>query len=185
MKDAPVSIPTWERQYVVASAPNEDPQDKTPYALQVLSALLASGDTGLLHERLVHDLGVANAVSVDYDPQRRGPTVFEISVIPSNPSKPAFNKIESAVDDLLKTIDTHLAEDDIARIKTSLVAEATFARDGLFYPGMIVGQTVSIGQPLDYIETWPDRIASVTKQDLVSAAKTLKLENAVTGTLAP
>jgi zinc protease len=184
MTDARVSMPTWERQYIIPSTPH-DTQDQTPYALQVLAALLASGDTGLLHERLVHDLNVANAVSVDYDPQRRGPTVFEISVIPSNPSKPAFNKIESAVDDLFKTIDTHLAEDDIARVKTSLVAEATFARDGLFYPGMIVGQTVSIGQPLDYIETWPDRIASVTKQDLVSAAKAIKLENAVTGTLAP
>ena len=185
MTDARVSMPTWERQYVVASAPNADPQDKTPYALQVLSALLASGDTGLLHEHLVHDLNVANAVSVDYDPQRRGPTVFEISVIPSNPSKPAFQKIESAVDDLLKTIDTHLTEDDIARVKTTLVAEATFARDGLFYPGMIVGQTVTIGQPLDYIETWPDHIATVTKDDILAAAKTLKLENAVTGTLAP
>ncbi|MFM7631644.1 MAG: insulinase family protein, partial [Alphaproteobacteria bacterium] len=71
------------------------------------------------------------------------------------------------------------------RVKTTLVAEATFARDGLFYPGMIVGQTVSIGQPVDYIETWPDRIAAVTKQDILAAVKTLRLDNAVTGTLAP
>ena len=184
MNDARVSMPTWERQYIVPSALNAQ-EDNTPFALQVLSALLASGDTGLLHEHLVHDLGLANAVSVDYDAQRRGPSVFEISVVPSNPAKPAFQKIESSVEDVLNTLETRLTEDDIARVKTTLVAEATFARDGLFYPGMIVGQTLSIGQPVDYIETWPSRIASVTKQDIVAALKTLRLENAVTGTLAP
>lgn len=184
MNDARVSMPTWERQYIVPSALNAQ-EDNTPFALQVLSALLASGDTGLLHEHLVHDLGLANAVSVDYDAQRRGPSVFEISVVPSNPAKPAFQKIESSVEDVLNTLETRLTEEDIARVKTTLVAEATFARDGLFYPGMIVGQTLSIGQPVDYIETWPSRIASVTKQDIVAALKTLRLENAVTGTLAP
>ncbi|MFM7622894.1 MAG: M16 family metallopeptidase [Alphaproteobacteria bacterium] len=184
MNDARVSMPTWERQYIVPSALGA-PEEPHLYALQVLSALLASGDTGLLHEYLVHDLKVANAVSVDYDPQRRGPSVFEISVVPSNSSKPAFSKIESAVDALLTTIDTRLAQDDMDRVKTTLVAEATFARDGLFYPGMIVGQTVSIGQSVDYIETWPDRIAAVTKQDILAAVKTLRLDNAVTGTLAP
>lgn len=184
MNDARVSMPTWERQYIVPSALNAQ-EDNTPFALQLLSALLASGDTGLLHEHLVHDLGLANAVSVDYDAQRRGPSVFEISVVPSNPAKPAFQKIESSVEDVLNTLETRLTEDDIARVKTTLVAEATFARDGLFYPGMIVGQTLSIGQPVDYIETWPSRIASVTKQDIVAALKTLRLENAVTGTLAP
>jgi zinc protease len=184
MNDARVSMPTWERQYIVPSALNAQ-EDNTPFALQVLSALLASGDTGLLHEHLVHDLGLANAVSVDYDAQRRGPSVFEISVVPSNPAKPAFQKIESSVEDVLNTLETRLTEEDIARVKTTLVAEATFARDGLFYPGMIVGQTLSIGQPVDYIETWPSRIASLTKQDIVAALKTLRLENAVTGTLAP
>lgn len=184
MNDPRVSMPTWERQYIVPSALNAQ-EDNTPFALQVLSALLASGDTGLLHEHLVHDLGLANAVSVDYDAQRRGPSVFEISVVPSNPAKPAFQKIESSVEDVLNTLETRLTEEDIARVKTTLVAEATFARDGLFYPGMIVGQTLSIGQPVDYIETWPSRIASVTKQDIVAALKTLRLENAVTGTLAP
>ena len=184
MNDARVSMPTWERQYIVPSALNAQ-EDNTPFALQVLSALLASGDTGLLHEHLVHDLGLANAVSVDYDAQRRGPSVFEISVVPSNPAKPAFQKIESSLEDVLNTLETRLTEEDIARVKTTLVAEATFARDGLFYPGMIVGQTLSIGQPVDYIETWPSRIASVTKQDIVAALKTLRLENAVTGTLAP
>lgn len=184
MNDPRVSMPTWERQYIVPSALNAQ-EDNTPFALQVLSALLASGDTGLLHEHLVHDLGLANAVSVDYDAQRRGPSVFEISVVPSNPAKPAFQKIESSVEDVLNTLETRLTEEDIARVKTTLVAEATFARDGLFYPGMIVGQTLSIGQPVDYIETWPSRIASLTKQDIVAALKTLRLENAVTGTLAP
>ncbi len=184
MNDPRVSMPTWERQYIVPSALNAQ-EDNTPFALQVLSALLASGDTGLLHEHLVHDLGLANAVSVDYDAQRRGPSVFEISVVPSNPAKPAFQKIESSVEDVLNTLETRLTEEDIARVKTTLVAEATFARDGLFYPGMIVGQTLSIGQPVDYIETWPSRIASLTKQDIVAALKTFRLENAVTGTLAP
>ncbi len=184
MNDPRVSMPTWERQYIVPSALNAQ-EDNTPFALQVLSALLASGDTGLLHEHLVHDLGLANAVSVDYDAQRRGPSVFEISVVPSNPAKPAFQKIESSVEDVLNTLETRLTEEDIARVKTTLVAEATFARDGLFYPGMIVGQTLSIGQPVDYIETWPSRIASLTKQDIVAALKTLRLEKAVTGTLAP
>jgi zinc protease len=182
MTDARVSMPTWERQYLAPSYIGKK-DDKTPYALQVLAAVLASGDTGILHEHLVHDLGLANAVSVDYDPQKRGPSVFEISVVPSNPAKPAFDKIEGSVAETLKNLEKTVTDADIARVKTSLIADATFARDGLFYSGLIVGQTVSIGESVDYIETWPDQIAAVTKADILAAAKTLTLEKAVTGTL--
>ena len=183
MSDERVSMPSWERQYIAPSYFTAKDNQRQIDALQVLASLLVSGETGILHEALVHDSKLANSVSVSYDPQSRGPATFEISVIPANPVKPAFDKIEGVIDNVLNNIEKHITDADIKRIKVSMIADATFVRDGLFYSGMLVGQTASIGMPLDYLENWPDSINNITKEEIIAASKTLNLNNSVTGAL--
>ena len=76
--------------------------------------------------------------------------------------------------------------EDIERAKKLISAQAIYARDGIRAGPNAFGSAFTQGQTIDEVENWPERIAAVTPEQVLAAAKAvLKVENSVTGILLP
>ncbi len=79
-----------------------------------------------------------------------------------------------------------MTEEEVRDAKRRLIAEAVFARDSLSGPARIVGGALAVGQSVEDIEAWPERIEAVTKADVDAAARALfRIERSATGWLQP
>jgi zinc protease len=75
---------------------------------------------------------------------------------------------------------------EVASAKVRLRRDAIFARDSLQGPAYAFGVALTTGQSVEDVETWPDRIAAVTREQVEQAAKlVLGQDNHVTGILMP
>jgi zinc protease len=76
--------------------------------------------------------------------------------------------------------------DELRRAKERMQAASVYARDSLSGPPNIIGAALAIGQRLDEVEAWPDRIGAVTAPEVDNAARSVLIErNSATGVLLP
>ena len=79
-----------------------------------------------------------------------------------------------------------IPDDEVERAKKRLLAEAVYARDSMASAARIFGTALTTGSTVEDVESWPDRIAAVTANDVEAAArKVLVLRDSVTGKLIP
>jgi zinc protease len=76
----------------------------------------------------------------------------------------------AAIDDLLRD---GVTEDEVARIKTRMLADAVYARDSLGTGARVLGEALAIGLTVEDVEAWPERISAVTKEQVDAAARAL------------
>jgi zinc protease len=74
----------------------------------------------------------------------------------------------------------------VAAAKKRLVAGAVYARDNLSTAPRVIGAALTAGGSLEQVETWPDRIAEVSAEEVNAALKAvLREEQSVTSYLLP
>jgi zinc protease len=79
-----------------------------------------------------------------------------------------------------------IAEADLNRAKTRLVADAVYAQDSQVSLARWYGESLATGLAVVDVTAWPDRIDAVTAADIAAAArKWLQKRRAVTGFLQP
>ena len=79
-----------------------------------------------------------------------------------------------------------MTEAEVARAKKKLVAGAVYARDSLLAAPNIIGGALATGRTIEDIEAWPDRINSVTLDQVNEAARKVLIERrSVTNILRP
>jgi zinc protease len=87
---------------------------------------------------------------------------------------------------LAKFLDEGVDAGALARAKTRLVADATYARDSQSDLARWYGSSLAIGQTLRDVEEWPARIEAVSAETVIEAARRwLDHKPAVTGYLRP
>jgi zinc protease len=183
LTDARVGQPAWTRLY---QAPSDSMGDKSLTApLEVLAELLGGGNSSRLFRSLVVDRGLAASAGVSYDPTALDLSTFRIGVSP-RPGVP-LDKLEALVDqELEKLITAGIPAEEIERAKTRLVAGSAYGRDSLHTGARILGEALATGQSVAQVESWPDRIAAVTPDQVAQAAKAvLNINASVTGLLLP
>ena len=62
-------------------------------------------------------------------------------------------------------------DDEVARAKQRMVAQAVFARDSYSTAAHIIGEGLATGQTLADIEAWPERIQAVSRDQVAEAAR--------------
>jgi zinc protease len=182
LADARVQQPSWQRSYPAPSyRTSGDPA--TPYALEVLAEVLGGGASSRLYRKLVVEDGIAVAAGAGYDPTRRGPGEFSLYASPRAPA--GLARVEAAVEAVLAALLTEgVTDDEVARAKTRMIAEAVFARDSLGTPANVIGRALAVGRSVDDVEAWPERIGQVTPAKVQAAAKqVLAAPGAVTALL--
>lgn len=180
LSDPRVRQPEWSRSFRAPSYIWGDRQ--RAYALQVLADILGGGATSRLYRSLVVEQGLAISASAWYDPSRRGPAELAISASP----RPGvdLDRLAAAAGAIIREMATSgPSEDEVARARQRMIAEAVFARDSIGTAARILGQGLAIGQSLDDIEAWPDRIDAVTRDEVAEAAKLVLASPTVTSLL--
>lgn len=183
VRDARVRQPSIVISYLAPSYVTEGREHA--YALEVLSELFGSGTTSRLYRSLVVDRGIAAGAGSYYRGSSLDQTTFRVYASPRPGVKLA--EVEHALDEeIARLLSEGVSEDEVARVKQRMLAEATYARDSLSGVARIFGVALTTGQTVADVEAWPERIAAVTREQVEAAARAVLVrQHSVRGRLLP
>jgi zinc protease len=181
MADPRVAQPSLTRGYLMPSYRTAKRGEAE--AIDVLVHLLGSGTLSRLNRALVMEKGIAASAgaryaSTSYDMNRM--TIYA-TPRPGVSLEELEEGVESVIGDIIAN---GITEVDLARAKTKLIADTIYAWDDQFTLARTYGAALATGMTVESVQTWPDRIRAVTKDQVQAAAKTwLELRRSVTGYL--
>jgi len=184
LRDPDARQATWQRIYLAPT--DQDKPAGQSAALDVLSEIMAGGPTSRLYRHLVVEQAIAVAVDAGYNGVALDHGQFDISAAP--PLGADTDKLENAIDQEIATLLAKgVGAQELADAKARLAADAIKARDSLRGPAEIVGSSLATGRTLADVQSWPERIAAVSADDVLRAAMAVLQfkENSVTGILLP
>lgn len=156
----------FKRQYRVPSA-RQDYNESM--ALQVLEEIMDGGPTSRLYKSLVVEKKIASSIGLSYRPYSWDDSVLTVAGTAMDGY--TAEKVEEAIDDELRAlIKDGVGEQELREAKMRLQAEAIFARDSVAGPAMVIGYTLSSGVSLEDVESWPQRIETVTAKEVQAVA---------------
>jgi zinc protease len=181
LADPRVEQPSVQRHWRAPSYARGEPGEAE--ALDVLSQMLGGGATSRLYRSLVVDRKLAAYAASWYGGTAVDETRFSIWASPL--PGVAFEEVEAAAEAVIRTlVDQGVAEAELERAKTRLVADAVYAQDNQSTLARYFGVTLSTGGRVEDLLGWPARIAAVTAEDVVRAARRHLVEaHSVVGTL--
>ncbi len=168
LRDPNVGQPTWRRVWLAPSHGTADPPAVA--ALEVLDEVLSGGATSRLHRALVVDRGVATSVHTHYNPDALDKTDFTVFAAP-RPGVPIERLEDAAVAEIGALLRDGVTDSEVARAKQRLLDSAVYARESIRVAARVFGVALTTGQTVDDVESWPDRIASVTAGEVARAAR--------------
>ncbi len=162
-----IKEPVLRRTYRVPSA-RQNKQESL--ALEVLEDIIGGGATSRLYKSLVIEQKIATNISMSYNSAAWNDGTLSIAATPSSSDKMAA--LKDAIDnELRKLINDGVSDEELSEAITRMQAEAIYARDSLSGPAMIIGYSMITGSSLDDIENWAQDINTVTKEQIVEAAR--------------
>jgi zinc protease len=181
LADPRVEQPTMRRYYLVPSAATAAVGESP--ALDVLAQLMGGGANSYLYRSLVMERQLAISTGANYQGTALDASQFIISASPRPGVE--FAQIEQAIDKVIADIAQNPPRaEDLERVKTQLIAEAIYAQDNQATLARWYGGALTTGLNVDDIRSWPDRIRSVTAEQVREAAqKWLEKKRSVTGYL--
>ena len=183
LKDARASSPEVSRDYLAPSyrtAPKGEAE-----ALDVLGGILGGGPTSRLYRALVVDQKIAAYAGAGYDGGNLDSGTFSIYAAPIPGGDAA--SLEAGLDTVIaKVVKDGVTPDELARAKKSMIASTIYSLDSQFRLAYLYGHALVTGRAVADVESWPDRIAAVTADEVKAAAqKILKPARSVTAVLLP
>lgn len=181
--------PSFSRSYLApsyrsAGAPAAKGTSQA-YALSVLAEIMDGGTVGRLHRKLVVEQGIAISAGAGFSGDARDYGRFMVYAAPRDADK--LDAVEKAVDaEIERLLKDGVTSDEVAAAKDRLQIDSVKARDSLAGPARLVATTLGSDSTLADLQAWPERIAAVTANDVIEAARAvLTRENSVTATLTP
>jgi zinc protease len=144
-------------------------EDWEPYALEVLAGILDGGDSARLTSELVRGSQIATDAGAGYDLYDRQQSLFLLDGTPA-----AAQDVAAVQQALLQQVqrlkDEPVAADELARVKSRVVADAVYEQDSVFYQAMKIGQLEAIGLDWRLADDYVERINAVTAEQLQAVA---------------
>jgi zinc protease len=183
LADEKVEQPSHQRVYLVPSYATAAPGEAE--ALELLSHLLGGGQTSLLYRKLVVDKKVAVAAGAYYMGTSLDETRFWLYGMPT--PEVSLEELDRAIGEVVADVARNgVAEEDLARAKTRLIADAVYAQDSQVALARWYGAALTTGSTVTDIREWPARIDAVGADAVKTAcAKWLSPKRGVTGFLLP
>jgi len=158
--------------------------DADAAALEVLSAVLAGGESARLHQHLVYDKRLVRDVGASYDLTTIDPSLFMLYAQPL-PGKTAAQVEKELLGEVESLQRTPVSDHELTKAKNGLEAHFIFAQDSLFYQGLLLGQYESSGG-WRAIDTYLPKARAVSAADLKRVAGLYLIpSNRTVGTLDP
>jgi len=181
LRDRRVRQPSWRRAFLAPSRVSGAKEHS--YPLEVMSQIFGGGATSRLYKSLVIEQKIALSAGAFYDADNLGPSRLVIFVSPRPEIR--MDQIEEAVEaEIRKLKQDGVTADELQRAKTSMQADAIYARDSMGAGARVLGAALASGQTIEDVESWPDRIGDVTAGQIKAAAQAVLItKNSVTGRL--
>lgn len=166
LADARVRQASWSQTVIQPSLTNGDP--RRVMALEVLNELLGSGGTSRMYKKLVIEQALAVSAGTHYNDGAQGEGTFTVFASP----RPGvdLDVLAAAVrTEIQRLLDQGLDAGELDRVKERMLSGAVFARDEMKTGAYTIGGALAAGHSIEDVESWPDRIAGVTEQDVLDA----------------
>ncbi|MDO9602931.1 MAG: pitrilysin family protein, partial [Rhodocyclaceae bacterium] len=145
-------------------------QDRDPYALEVLAALLAGNDAARFPKRLVRGEKIAQSASAWYDATLRGEALFLLAG--SAAAGKTVAELEVALKaEIIRIQEEGVTEEELQRVKTQTIAAQVYKRDSLMAQAMEIGFAEATGIHWSDIDKLLEKIRSVTAAEVQAVAK--------------
>lgn len=183
LKDQRVRQPSWSRTYLAPGALGDKKHLAEP--LDLLAQILGGGTTSRLYQSLVVEQKIATSAGSWFSGDSVGPARFGLYARPV--SGGSLDGVEAAIDvELEKILKDGVTAAELKRARAGMLALAIYARDSVTRKARIFGRALSIGQSIEDIETWPQKVEAVTREQIQEAAReVLDIRRSVTGLLLP
>jgi zinc protease len=150
-----------------------------PYALEMLEAILAGGDSGRLPSNLVRGTKIAAAADADYSAYTRLPGMLVLDAVPTpDQGMPALEQALLAEIEKLKT--DLVSEEELARVRAQVVASKIFERDSVHYQALQIGLLETIGLDWRLLDEHVERFKQVTAEQVREVARRYLVEDRMT-----
>ena len=153
-------------------------------ALEVLSSVLAGGDSARLHAQLVYRDRLARSAGAEFDYTSLDPGLFTVYAQPL-PGKSADAAEAALRRELERVRHEPPTPRELEKAKNGIEASFVFAQDSLFYQAMLLGMYEVAGD-WRRIDDYLPAVRAVTGADVLRVARTyLRPENRTTAVLVP
>jgi zinc protease len=151
----------------------------------VLSSILDGGDSARLARELVRGSRIASSASAGYGLYERQQTLFLLSGVPSDAHTMA--ELQDALLEQVRHLqESPVSEDELARVKTAVVASEVYQLDSTFYQAIKIGQLEAVDLDWQLLDKYVDRISAVTAEQVQAVARKYLIEDQLTiGVLDP
>jgi zinc protease len=188
LKDTRVRQPSWSRAWLAPSHNRALPGvlgAEAADALDLAAEIIGGGPTSPLARALVHDHPLASGAAAAYDSSNLDLSSFWVFASPREGTD--LRALETAIEEtLMRILRDGVSDDDVARAKRRTLDQAVFARDGIATAPRAFGTAFATGKDVAWVETWPQRIAAITTEQVNAALRAvLGQDGHVTGTLLP
>lgn len=165
---APAQSPYVVMAFKVPRLQNlEDPSDA--YALEMLAAVLGSGDTGRYTREIVRGKRLANDADAGYGMLGRGPALFTLSGTPIEGG--SVTDLEAVLrGEVTRIAKEGVQEQELQRIKAQYVASRVFGRDSLFGQVMETGLLEMVGLSHRDADRLLERVREVNAEQVKAVA---------------
>lgn len=155
------------------------------FALEIAAEILGGGTTSRLYRKLCVEDELAAGASAYFMGSMVDRSAFQVSVSP----RPGVEMValEAGLDAALATfLAEGPSEIELARARTRLVAETIFARDSQSSLARIFGASLAVGETVEDVLAWPERIEAVSREAVIEAVRRyLRPDRSVNGLLLP
>ena len=169
LADPRVQQPSLQRSYLVPSSATAAAGESE--ALEVLAFILGHGNTSRLYRKLVIERELAVSAGGWY----HGGTLDATTLAVFGSPKPGvtLQQLEQAIDAVIDDmIAKDITADELERAKYRLIADAIYAQDSQSTMARWYGVALTTGSTVEKVQSWPERIRSVTIDAVRAAAKT-------------
>lgn len=166
---APADLPFIEMMWKVPKLRDVD-NDREPYALEVLANVLDGNEAARLSKDLIRAQKVAQSAGAGYDGTVRGEASFILEGQPAQGKTVA--DLEAALRGEIKRIqDEGVTAEELARIKTQIVAGQIYKRDSMMAQAMEIGAFEAAGFNWRDYDKLLEKLRSVTAEEVQAVAK--------------
>ena len=183
LRDARVRQSSWSREYLAPST--NTGEGKESVALEVLAYILGGSNNSRLFTRLVIEEGKAAGASASYFAETLNDTSFSLGFTP-RPGV-SLDVVELLIEqEIARLLAEGVTDEEVNKTIKTLQSDAIYALDSQMGLSIAFGLALTTGGSVEDIVSWPERIGSVTVEDVNAVAKkVLDPKRSVTGRLLP
>jgi len=153
--------------------------DWEPYALEVLANIMDGGDSARFTRELVRGSQVAASAGAGYDLYDRQQGLFLIDGTPAG-SHTIADVQQALFEQISRLQETLVEADELARVKSQVVASNVYEQDSSFYQAMKIGQLEAVDLDWKLANVYVERINAVTAEQVQAVAKKYLVEERLT-----